>query len=70
MFKKIDQEKFVQLCQARDKAAARTAETSSAKKAAIEAHEVALQQHGAACNDLDEYLKECAGDHSLGTYRR
>lgn len=66
----IDSAKFRKLYEAKEKAAESLREAENALTAANEARAAAGRQWSEACNDLQDYVQECAGDKALGGYRR
>lgn len=66
----MDPARFRELVKRKDSAKKVFDETAEAMAAAKGAYDAAAHQWSEACNNLQDYVQECAGDPSLGSYRR
>jgi DNA repair ATPase RecN len=67
---RIDPARFDELVRRRDKEKKTLDEAECALKSAEEAVKSAQHRWSDACNNLQDYVQDCAGDNNLGSYRR
>lgn len=62
--------RFRELVKRKDALRKKFDEATAAMKSAKEAYDSAAHQWSEACNNLQGYVQDCAGDTGLGSYRR